>query len=74
MKDINKMTRYELIEYITLERQKSYVQCCKCGKYTWYKNERVGIGKYQNGIYVKLCNLCNECYEQLLQYLEISDI
>lgn len=73
-KDINKMTREELIKYIHLERQKSYSQCCKCGKYTWYKNERTGIGKYENGVYVKLCNLCNDCYANLLEYLEVGDV
>lgn len=72
-KGINRMTREELIEGIHLG-QKSYNQCCKCGKFTWYKNERTAIGKYKNGEYVKLCNLCNDCYANLLEYLVVCDV
>jgi hypothetical protein len=48
--------------------------CCKCGKNTFFKNDRTGLGKYECGTYTKLCNLCNDCYSDLLEFLEIGDV
>lgn len=69
-----KISDKELREYVSIEMQKNVNYCCKCGKNTCFKNDRVGLGKYENGIFIKLCNLCNECYTDLLDYLEIGDV
>ena len=71
---INKISDKELREYVSLEMQKNVNYCCKCGKHTPFRNERTGLGKYDCGIYIKLCNLCNDCYSNLLEYLEIGDV
>lgn len=71
---INKISDKELREYVSIEMQKSVNYCCKCGKNTPYKSNRTGLGKYENGIFIKLCNLCNDCYVDLLEYLEIGDV
>lgn len=64
----------KLRKYVSLEMQKSVNYCCKCGKNTPYKNDRTGLGKYESGIFYKLCNLCNDCYTELLEFLEIGDV
>ena len=71
---INKISDKELREYVSLEMQKNVNHCCKCGKSTPFKNKRVGLGKYGSCTYIKLCNLCNDCYCKLLEYLEIGDV
>lgn len=68
------MSDKELREYLMIESQKHIFTCCKCGKGTFDKNDRVALGKYIGGVYYKLCNLCNDCYCSLLEFLEISDI
>ena len=70
----HKVTKKDYEEFVSLLMQKNVNYCCKCGKHTPFKNDRTGLGKYENGIYIKLCNLCNDCYCKLLEYLEIGDV
>lgn len=70
--DIRNMSDNELKRFLNTVSQKNAQMCCKCGKNTT-RNDRIGIYvfKYENR---KLCNLCTDCYTNLLDYLEISDI
>ena len=70
----HKITEEDYKEYVSLILQKDVNHCCKCGKPTPFKYERTGLGKYDCGTYTKLCNLCNDCYSDLLEYLEIGDV
>lgn len=61
-------------KYGLLKNQKNIYFCCHCGNLTPFPIDRVRIIKYENNSYRKLCNLCNNCYEKVLQFLEIGDI
>lgn len=70
--DIRNMSDNELRRFLNNVSQRNCQVCCKCGKAT-IKENRIGlyVFRYENR---KLCTLCNDCYVNLLDYLEISDI
>lgn len=46
--------------------------CVKCGNFT---TDRITISVNKNGYNNrKLCNICQDCYSDMLDYLAISDI
>ena len=70
--DIRNMSDADLRRFLNTVSQKNSQICCKCGVIPARKN-RIGIYvfKFENK---KLCTLCNNCYTDLLEYLEVSDI
>ena len=71
LKKVRSMNDEELTNFLKSLSSKN-TNCCKCGKmctkYTLNIQNRKKIKQ------TKLCNLCDECYTNLLDYLEISDV
>lgn len=68
---IRSMTDEELRNYLKGLTEKKDNKCCKCGANGNFAIFIKNIKEYQQK---KLCCLCNKCYEELLDYLEIDDI
>lgn len=69
---IRNMSDDDLRKFLNTVSQKNNKICCKCGSIPTRK-ERIGIYvfKFENR---KLCTLCKNCYEELLDYLGVCDI
>ena len=69
---IRAMNDEELRKYLLLLSSRKDNSCYKCGrenaKYT------VNINNKKQKQQKKLCSLCDECYEKLIQALDIDDI
>ena len=75
--DIRKLSDYELTRYIHDISQRSSIICSKCGEILSSKERKcLNITINDKGMQrtKKLCNLCNDCYVELLDYIGISDI
>lgn len=71
--EILKIKNYKIKEHLMLEYQRNINHCCKCGEST--ENNRIGLWKHEvNSGDKKICNLCEECYLKLLDYLEVIDV
>lgn len=76
--EIRKMTDQQLIKYINRLSSRKTVLCGMCGT-PIASNERraISVGIYNKSVGQKtkqLCNLCNECYATLLDFLSVSDV
>ena len=69
---IKNMSDEELRKFLNALSQKNNQICCKCGAVPTRK-DRIGlyVFKFENR---KLCNLCKDCYTELLDYLGICDV
>lgn len=69
---IRQMTDEELKEYLKNLTSKRKDMCIKCGetevRYAVYIQNRDRLQQR------KLCNICDKCYEELLDYLETEDV
>ena len=70
--DIRNMSDEQLRKFLNTISQKNSQRCCKCGVVPTRKN-KIGIYvfKFENK---KLCNLCKDCYTELLDYLGVCDV
>lgn len=71
LEKIRKLNDEDLKKYLKSLTNKN-IMCAKCDK----KNPNYTINIRNKGIYQqkKLCDLCNGCYESLLDYLGVCDI
>ncbi len=75
--EIKKLSDEELTRYINDISQRSSIICSKCGEVLASRERKcLSITINDKGIQKtkKLCNLCSECYVDLLDYIGISDI
>lgn len=70
--DIRNMSDEELRKFLNTVSQKNNQICCKCGKALTRKN-KIGIYVFKSENR-KLCNLCKDCYTDLLDYLAVCDV
>ena len=69
---IRSMSDEELTEYLNKLANSKNSKCAKCKSLEPQYNINVqNKEKYQTK---KLCGLCENCYKELLQYLQIEDI
>lgn len=66
--EIRKMSDTELKDY--LRAYKSRI-CIKCGEEA---NYTLNIQSYRNRQQKKLCCLCDDCYDELINHLKVIDI
>lgn len=69
---IRNMSDIELKRFLNTVSQKNNKLCCKCGSIPKRKDRiTLYVFKYENR---KLCNLCKDCYIELLDYLGVCDV
>ena len=75
MRDLDKirnMTDEELARYLKrLSNNRGDRTCSKCGKTANFVVKIENTEAFQTK---KLCGLCDKCYQELLNYLELYDI
>ena len=69
---IRKMDDAELQAYLKSLADRKSSNCVKCGKVN--ADYTINIRNNNKFQQKKLCSLCEECYEQLLDTLKITDI
>lgn len=75
--EIKKMSDYELTRYINEISQRNNIICSKCGEILSSKERKcISITINDKGYQrtKKLCNLCKDCYVDLLDWIGISDV
>lgn len=73
--DLNKirnMNDIELENYLKSLTKRNHTNCVKCDKSG--SNYTINIQNKRALQQKKLCNLCDECYTELLDYLGTTDI
>ena len=77
LEKIRNMPDEQLARFINDVSQRNSIICSKCGGIIISKERKcLMVSINDKGIQKskKLCNLCNECYIDLLDYLSISDV
>ena len=77
LEKIRKMSDEQLTRFINDISQRSSIICSKCGGIIISKERKCLMISINNkGIQKtkKLCNLCSDCYIDLLDYIGISDV
>lgn len=77
LEKIRNMSDEQLVRFINDVSQRNSIICSKCGGIIISKERKcLMVSINDKGIQKskKLCNLCNECYIDLLDYLSISDV
>lgn len=70
--DIKKMNKKDFEQFIFKIQSNSQKFCVRCGNFTL---DRITVSVSKNGKGLrKLCNMCNNCYSDMLDYLGIGDI
>lgn len=73
--DLNKirnMNDEELQRYLSSISSRKDSSCYKCGKNN--ANYTINVKSKREAQQKKLCCLCNKCYNELLEKIEINDI
>lgn len=65
---IRKMTDIELKDYLRAYKSQICIKCGAEGTYT------LNIRSSREGRQKKLCCLCDDCYDELINYLKVIDI
>lgn len=77
LEKIRNMSDEDLTRFINGVSQRSSIICSKCGGVMNSKDRKclmISINDKGMQKSKKLCNLCSECYTDLLDYIGISDI
>ena len=77
LKKIRNMSDEQLTRFINDVSQRNSIICSKCGGIIISKERKclmISINDKGTQKTKKLCNLCSECYVDLLDYMGISDI
>lgn len=77
LEKIRNMSDEQLTRFINDVSQRNSIICSKCGGIVISKERKclmISINDKGTQKSKKLCNLCNECYIDLLDYLGISDV
>ncbi len=70
--EIKKMDKKEFEQFVFKIQSSNQKFCVRCGNFTL---DRITISVAKEGNSPrKLCNMCNNCYADMLDYLSISDI
>lgn len=70
--EIKKMSKQEFEQFIFKVQNTNQKFCAKCGNFTL---DRITISVAKDGKSPrKLCNMCKNCYTDMLDHLGISDI
>lgn len=70
--DIKKMDKKDFEQFIFRIQSSNQKFCTRCGNFTL---DRITVSIAKDGKSPrKLCNMCNNCYSDMLDYLGISDI
>lgn len=70
--DIKNMNKKEFEQFIFSVQSSNKKFCARCGNFTL---DRITLSISKNGKSPKkLCNMCNECYIDMLDFLGMSDI
>ena len=76
IRDIRKMSDKQLLTYMNELSNRNGCFCAKCGEQTFTINRKtINVSVYERGYQKqkKLCNLCLNCYSDLLDYLGCMD-
>lgn len=68
---IRNMSDEELTSYLKNMSNKKNMNCYCCGK---NGKNTILIKNFHNNQQKKLCTLCDDCYDKLLDFLNITDI
>lgn len=69
---IKNMNKKEFEQFLFNVQSSNKKFCVRCGNFTL---DRITISVAKNGSSIrKLCNMCNDCYTDMLDYLSISDV
>jgi len=69
---VKNMSKSEFEQFIFGLQKTKQKFCIRCGNFT---TDKITISVSKNGYNTrKLCNLCQNCYSDMLDYLAISDI
>ena len=71
--DIKNMDKKEFEQFIFKIQSTNQKFCVRCGNFT-LDRITVSVAKDRSYSPRKLCNLCSNCYADMLEYLSISDI
>lgn len=69
---IRSMNDEQLTKYLKSLSNKRLDTCIKCGSLS--TNKAILIHNKKARQQKKLCNLCDKCYESILEYLEVADV
>lgn len=70
--DIKNMSKQEFEQFLFNVQSSNQKFCVRCGNFTL---DRITISVAKNGNSPrKLCNMCKDCYTDMLDYLGVSDI
>ena len=69
---IKNMTKKEFEQFIFSVQSSNQKFCVRCGNFT-LDRITISVNKNSNGVR-KLCNMCKNCYADMIDYLGISDI
>ena len=72
LEKIRKMNDEELRGYLKIISERQNLNCIKCKEDD--ANYTINIKNRQKYQQKKLCNLCENCYNELLDYLGVCDI
>ena len=70
--DIKNMSKQEFEQFLFKVQSSNQKFCVRCGNFTL---DRITISVAKNGNSPrKLCNMCKDCYTDMLDYLGVNDI
>lgn len=70
--NIKNMSKQEFEQFMFRIQSSNQKFCVRCGNFTL---DRITISVAKNGNSPrKLCNMCKDCYTDMLDYLGVSDI
>lgn len=72
LEKIRKMNDKELKGYLKRISERQNLNCVKCGERD--ANYTINIKSRKEKQQKKLCSICEDCYEKLLDYFETDDI